>query len=488
MSDRPLYPSYTILLVDDEASMLTIGAFTLRKANITNIETIQDSREVMARIARGDCGIVILDMDMPHINGRELLRSITAEYPDISVYMLTGRNDVETAVDCMKLGALDYILKPFHPGKFVETVLQAMEARMRTSERSALKNGILDSALKAPEAFAPIITNNAQMRGLFKYAEVIAGTDLPVLITGETGTGKELMAQAIHQASGKSGKYVSVNIAGIDDAVLSDTLFGHVRGAFTGAEKARNGLIEEAAGGTLFLDEIGDMKPESQTKLLRLLQERTYHPVGSDTPLVSAARIVAATNRDLKSMSQSGAFRYDLYYRLQAHEVHLPALRERKDDLPLLADAFLDEGCRIFGKRRIAAGRELITLLGTYHWPGNIRQLQGLLIDAVSRSTTPSLSLAHLKEKLRDLRLESGVLEADPLTAPAPDAQSPAGPASSGMTFPLSLPSVAQWELLLMQEALRRTGGNKSQAADLLGIARTTLIKRLKEAEPSSAG
>ncbi|HLP17772.1 MAG TPA: sigma 54-interacting transcriptional regulator, partial [Bacteroidota bacterium] len=310
---------------------------------------------------------------------------------------------------------------------------------------------------------------------LFKYAEAIAGTDVPVLITGETGTGKELMAKAIHTLSGRSGKFIDINVASIDDAVLSDTLFGHLRGAYTGADQSRKGLIEEAALGTLFLDEIGDLKPESQTRLLRLLQEKTFRPLGSDAIVSSSARFVFATNRDLKTLMKTGAFRNDLYYRLQAHEITLPPLRERLDDIKLLAHAFVDEASREFNKPRPHINPELFPLLSTYSWPGNIRELKGLLFDAVSRNRTDTLSLAYLKTKLKELRNE----------APGrPDEITSAMTAfDKSVRFSTTLPTAKELELMLIKEAFRRTNGNKTQAADLIGVARITVIRRLNELE-----
>jgi DNA-binding NtrC family response regulator len=468
------YPSYAVILVDDEQSSLMTAAFALRKARITNVETIQDSRLVMDRVERGGCGIMVLDLDMPHVSGMEILKRVAKDYPEISVIMATGLNEVSSAVECMKLGASDYIVKPVHYGKLADLILHTIESKALQKECAALKRGILDSSLKHPEAFAPIITNNAAMRSLFKYAEVIGGTDLPILIAGETGTGKELMAQAIHAASERKGKFVSVNVSGIDDLVMSDTLFGHVRGAFTGADQLRKGLLEEAAHGTLFLDEIGDLKLDSQVKLLRVLQERTFHPVGADTALVATARIVAATNRDLKAMVRAGEFRHDLFYRLQAHEVKLPPLRDRIDDMPYLVDAFVEEGSQILNAPRPVLSPELLTLLSTYHWPGNVRELRGLLIDALSRNQTNMLSLAYLKDKLKELRGALGTYEVGVL---------PDGPSYGAMSFPLTLPTISQMEVALIREALHRTNGNKSQAADLLGIARTTLINKLKESD-----
>jgi transcriptional regulator with PAS, ATPase and Fis domain len=268
---------------------------------------------------------------------------------------------------------------------------------------------------------------------------------------------------------------VCVNVAGIDDDVFSDSLFGHVHGAFTGADRFRKGLLEEAAHGTIFLDEIGELSPGSQIKLLRLLQDGKYRPVGSDSELTSSARFVYATNRDLKSMMHAGKFRADLYYRLQAHEICIPPLRERLDDLSLLAQAFVDQACTILRKPAPLLNAELITLLSTYSWPGNVRELRGLLLDAVSRNSSASLSLMYLKEKFRTLRLNSS-----PSESAHYNTETNADLPNFTIKFSTMLPTAEQMELLLIKEALRRTNGNKSQAADLLGLTRATIINRLK--------
>ena len=464
-------PAFTILLVDDEEAFLSAAAFALKREGWTNVETISDSRKVIKRLERGGCGVLVLDMTMPYISGKQLLEVVSQDYPDIEVFMVTAVNDVQSAVECMKLGARDYILKPLEQDQLLSAVRRAIESKMLLAETAALKGQLLNGMVHHPGAFAPIVTNNSMMHNLFKYVEVIAGSDVPVLITGETGTGKELMAKAIHLLSGRKGKCVSVNVAGIDDTVVADTLFGHLRGAFTGADRSRKGLIEEAVHGTLFLDEIGDLRAESQTKLLRLLQEGTFHPLGSDTSLSSSARLVFATNRELRSLMQAGAFRHDLYYRLQAHEVVIPPLRERLDDIRLLAHTFIDEACEKFGKRRPHINPELFPLLSTYSWPGNIRELKGILFDALSRNETDTLSLKYLKEKLKGLRGDSPRVSA-----------SIEGKPEKKVTFSTSLPTAQELELMLIKEAFQRTQGNKSQTADLIGLARATVIKRLKEA------
>jgi len=294
-------------------------------------------------------------------------------------------------------------------------------------------------------------------------------TSQPVLITGKTGVGKELIARAIHSLSGRKGSLVAVNVAGLDDTTFSDTLFGHKRGAFTGADRVRDGLIEKAADGTLFLDEIGDLHPTSQVKLLRLLQEREYYPLGADVPRPTNARIIVATNRDLPALQASGTFRADLYYRLLLHRINVPPLRERQDDIPLLVEFFLQSAADELGKARPTPPPELFTLLCVYDFPGNIRELKAMIFDAVSRHESGKLSLSSFQEILQH-----------PPSAEAAD--SVAAPSTTDTLYASldRLPTLKESEKLLIQEALKRTEGNRTLSATLLGITRQTLHRRLQ--------
>ncbi|MBD3242934.1 MAG: response regulator [Chitinivibrionales bacterium] len=456
------FPPARIMIVDDEEHFLRSARVVLAGVGIDNVDLVADSREVLPRLAQGGYGIVTLDITMPVIAGTELLASITLEHPDVLVIMVTGHNDVETAVDCMRNGAFDYAVKPLSEGKLVTCMRRAIEHRSVRDEASRLKRYVLSDLLQCPEAFERIVTRSPAMHSAFLYAEAIAPTELPVLITGETGVGKELMAQAIHRASGRGGDFVPVNIAGLDDTMVADTLYGHVKGAFTGADSARQGLIESAAGGTLFLDEIGDLRGECQIKLLRLLQEGQYYPLGSDTPRVSHARIVAATNRQLEA---TPGFRKDLYYRLQAHQLHIPPLRVRKEDLGLLARTFIERAAAKLNKPVSAVPRELDLLLAAYEFPGNVRELEGMVFDTVTRHRSGVLSLEPIRARIQ-----------------AQIGHSPSVPSvtEGALSFPTQLPTLKEVEDLLIREALDRTEGNKSLAALMLGITRQTLANRLK--------
>jgi DNA-binding NtrC family response regulator len=323
MNTRPI-PPQPILIVDDEAAILLSIDTVLQMAGLNNVMTCQDSRQVMTILASRPVEAMLLDLNMPHTDGRELLGQINQAFPEIPVIIVTGAVEIETAVQCMKSGAFDYVVKPVEDERLVSAVHRALAFRELKRENMALKQHILSDALERPEAFAGIVTRNKKMLAIFQYIESIAQTSQPVLIRGETGVGKELIARVLHELSGLKGQFVAVNVAGLDDSVFSDTLFGHAKGAFTGAESERQGLIQRASGGTLFLDEIGDLSPASQVKLLRLLQENEFFPLGRDDTKRADSRIVASTNADLWELQKSGKFRKDLNFRLGTHRIYVP--------------------------------------------------------------------------------------------------------------------------------------------------------------------
>jgi len=354
---------------------------------------------------------------------------------------------------------------------------QAIQVRELKHENRLLRRHLLRHELDRPEVFAEIVSQNEAMHIIFRYAESVAPTDQPVLVTGETGVGKELMARALHQLSARTGPFVPVNVAGLDDTMFSDTLFGHRRGAFTGALQDRKGLVETAAGGTLFLDEIGDLPMTAQVKLLRLLQEREYYSLGSDKPSHTTARIIVATNHDLLRRIQLGAFREDLYYRLQTHHIEIPPLRERQEDLPSLVEHFLKSAAQSLNRKPPTPPRELFTLLRNYPFPGNVRELESMIFDAVSKHRGRMLSLEVFQERIR---------RRPPTTSggATPEAKRQSTPAAAGdepIRFGQTLPSLREASTNLIDEALRRTEGNQSMAARLLGVTQQALNRRLRD-------
>jgi len=464
-----LYPQLPILMVDDEMQTLNSFDFVLRSASMNHTIRCQDSRKVMAIFSEQEIEVMLLDLSMPYVSGEELLSMVTKDFPEVPIIVVTGSNDVETAVRCMKSGAFDYMVKPVEKSRLVSGVRRAIEIRELQRENKWLRAHVLSDRLEHPEIFSEIITNSPAMKSIFQYIEAISPSPQPVLITGETGVGKELVAKAIHRLSHRTGPFVPVNVAGLDDNVFADTLFGHRKGAFTGADQTRSGMVEQASGGTLFLDEIGDLSLASQVKLLRLSQDGEFFALGSDVAKRSDARVLVATNQDLEFLQSSGRFRKDLYYRLCAHHVHLPPLRERREDLPLLIDYFLETASQTLGKKKPTPPTELFTLLSTYHFPGNVRELQSMILDAVSSHQSGKLSLEVFKSYIRQKH-------------PAFDVDSKPLPPGEDMLISFSdqLPTLKKAEQSLISEALKRAKGNQAIAAQMLGITRQALNKRLK--------
>jgi len=458
----------SILIVDDDEVIVELYGTILEEAGFSDLLLCTDSREVMQIIRANPVAAILLDLYMPHISGQELLDQITREFPEIPVIIVTLEDKIDVAVDCMKVGAFDFMTKPIDENRLVTSIAHAVQVHELQDQVHVLSHshGITD--LAHPEVFESIITASDAMINVFAYIEAIAGSPKALLITGESGTGKELIAQAAHDASGRSGQFVAVNVSGLDDTVFSDTLFGHRKGAFTGADSVRKGLIEQAAGGTLFLDEIGDLDNAAQVKLLRLLQEGEFYALGSDIAGRSQARIIAATNADLRSKQMDGSFRRDLYYRLMAHHVRIPPLRERSEDLPLLLDHFVEEGARMMSRDIPEIPTGLLPLLASYAFPGNVRELQSLVQDAVSRSTGTSLSMEPFVAYL------DAHSDAD---AEARGAAS--GNRASRFAFEEPFPTLQEAEDFLISEALARTGGNQTAAARLLGVSQSTLSRRL---------
>ncbi len=466
------YPKDPLLFVDDEQDVLDSYRLNLTTSRINNIVLCNDSREVMGLLEQHPFSAVILDLFMPHLSGQELLHCIKEQCPDLPMIVITGSNKVSTAVECMKLGALDYMVKPVEESRLVTGIKNALHLRELQQENTKLGKKMLEGELIDPAPFKNIITLNPAMNAIFRYIEALAGSPRPVLITGESGVGKELFARAIHEASGRRGTFVAVNVGGLDDMVFSDTLFGHRKGAFTGADTSRQGLIEKAADGTLFLDEIGTMGQASQIKLLRLLQEGDYYQLGSDIIKTSNAVIIAATNEDLQECLKTGQFRKDLYFRLKTHSINIPPLRLRKDDIPLLVDHFVEEAAKTLGRALPKLPLELSQVLIRYDFPGNIRELQSLIFDAVSRCSADTLDSEFFRSYVQSQGQTSSSMSGNDLHS---------GFLPPGGEFP----TLREIEEFLINEAMRRTDGNMTLASQLLGIAQSTLSRRFKRKEPA---
>ena len=458
-----------IFLVDDDPVSLSLYRTILEYHGIDELRLFQDATQVLPQIPLTGCSLILLDLHMPDVSGQDILRCIKADHPAIPVIVVTADEHVDTAVECMKLGAFDYLRKPVEGSRLWASVRHALEIGELQQEVGSLSRRIKSKKLANPEAFAGIITDSESMKSIFRYIEAIAGSRKPILVSGESGTGKELIAKVIHALSRREGSFVAVNVAGLDDTMFSDTLFGHVRGAFTGAEGERKGLVENAAAGTLFLDEIGELTPGSQIKLLRLLEEGEFYPLGTDRVRTSSARIVAATNADLRIEQDAEQFRKDLYFRLIAHHIEVPPLRERLEDLPLLVEYFLAQAAAELGRKKPEVPVELYALLESYDFPGNVRELQSLLFDSISVQSGRTFSTAAIKDYLDKRRPGTGG------AVPLPVA------ASARLSYRGRFPTLQEAEEYLITEALKKSGGNQSLAARLLGINQSTLSRRQKK-------
>ncbi|HEY4743481.1 MAG TPA: sigma-54 dependent transcriptional regulator [Desulfuromonadaceae bacterium] len=461
----------TILVVDDDADFLNEVRLMLVSNDIKDVITLNTSGDLLKTLDRGGIGVLLMDWIMPGMTGADLLPVVVQRYPHIPVIVMTAVSDLQTVVGCIKQGAFDYITKPIDANRLLSSLYKAFQISELANQNRRLKDYLMGDSLSRPEIFDAILTANSRMQAIFKIVETMRGSYNPVLITGETGVGKELIARAIHRASGLKGQFVPLNVAGLDELMFDDTLFGHKKGAFTGAQEFREGLIAKAQGGTLFLDEVGDMGHESQVKLLRLLQEREYYRLGSDALIKSDARIVAASNHNFDTLLEQGRFRRDLYHRLRSHHIHIPPLRERRDDISLLLDHFLQTSAKDAGRPVPAVSADVRQALEEYDFPGNVRELMNMVHHAVTANDAASLTVrdflganapeGRVQRNLRiyrdrDFRMQMNYQE---------------------------FPSLSLVEQMLIDEALRITGGSKAQAAELLGISRPTLNKKLAQKE-----
>ncbi len=439
-----------VLVVDDERSMRELLAIVLRREGY-EVLAAEDGQTGIAALEREPIDLLICDIKMPDMNGVEVLRAAKAIDQDIVAMMITAFASTESAVEAMRLGACDYLSKPFDVDELKMKVREKLESRDLRHE-----NVLLKRALGARYEFSNIIGRSGPMLAVFKLVQTIARTTSTVLVTGESGTGKELVARAIHFNSLRRDRpFVALNCAALPDTLLESELFGHMRGAFTGADSNKKGLIEQAEKGTIFLDEIGEMSPSVQVKVLRVLQDRRFRRLGGLEEIEADIRIIAATNQDLAKMVSEGKFREDLFYRINVIPIHLPPLRDRQEDIPLLAEHFLGKYRAQMDKALTAISGEAMDLLTTYDWPGNIRELENVIEHAVALEQARVILPASLPEAIR-----TGVARALPAAAIAlPE---------SG--FDLE-EHVQEIERSYLAHALQKAGGVQVKAAELLGMS-----------------
>ena len=458
MSDTPKH----LLIVDDEKALREAIAEQLTDHGFV-VEQAESGEQALDRLADFAFDVIITDLRLPGIDGRQVLDGALQRYPEIIAIVITGFGTVKDAVDAIKQGAADFITKPFQFDALLHVLNSALEQRRLKSE-----NAYLRSQLEERYKLDGLVGRSAVMRDLFGLLEIVASTSSTVLITGETGTGKELAARAIHHNSARrANRFVAINCSAIPETLLEAELFGHTRGAFTGAVGNRQGRFEQAHKGTLFLDEVGTMSPALQAKLLRELQEREFERVGDSHTIKVDVRVIAATHSDLQRMVAEGSFREDLFYRLNVIPVKLPALRDRREDIPLLVQHFIQRLSADSGRPPVKVSQEAIRSLMAYAWPGNVRQLE----NAVERA------LAFTQGRGQ---IDANDLAPDIRETPPPETIDPFLP-DDGLDFETYISGV---ELALIRRSLERTQGNKRQAAKLLKLKRTTLIEKLKRLEP----
>ncbi len=450
-----------LLFVDDESALRSLMAERLaeRGFEVAEADRGEKALELLDQFA---FDILITDLRLPGIDGTRVIEAARERYPGIIAIVITGYGTVKDAVEAIKRGASDFVAKPFQFDELLHVLDKALEQRRLASE-----NAYLRSQLEQRYQFGGILGRSRPMQELFHLLDTVASANSTILITGETGTGKEVVARAIHHNSPrKAHRFIALNCSAIPESLLEAELFGHVRGAFTGAIGARQGRFEQAHKGTLFLDEVGTMSTALQMKLLRALQEREFERVGDSQTIKVDVRVIAATNSNLTNMVAEGTFREDLYYRLNVIPIHLPPLRERRDDIPVLARHFLD---KFSPGGEMQVSQSAMRVLMAFQWPGNVRQLE----NAIERAVT--LSGGRKEIDVADLPPE---IQAIPAATATPFVEFP----DDGLDMPAYLSSI---EKDLIKRSLARTGGNRNKAAELLRIKRTTLVEKLKRLGPA---
>jgi two-component system NtrC family response regulator len=437
-----------ILLIDDDINLSKVLSYQLQKGG-DEVIVANSGNEGVQQFAANEFDIVITDIQMPDLNGIQVLQEIRRRNRQVVVIIITAHGTIDNAIEACRLGADDYLTKPFGKEQLRFVIEKALKLRQLQQENSQLRQELVRQY-----RFDNMVAHSARMEAVMQMAGQVAASDATVLILGESGTGKELVARAIHYNSPRKDKpLVTVNCPSIPDNLLESELFGHVRGAFTGAIKDRKGKFEIADGGTIFLDEIGDLRSDVQAKLLRVLQEHEIERLGDSKTRKIDVRVIAATNKNLEEMVKTGSFREDLYYRLSVVPIHIPPLRERKEEIPYLVDFFIN---RYAGDRTFRVTAEALAALQTYDWPGNVRELENVIERAVVLATDDDITLDSLPPSFRSQS-----------TAKQTDNANPS-----------SLPEIEKRAIL---EALEKTGGNRSKAARMLQIPRHVLLYRLRK-------
>ncbi|HVG58509.1 MAG TPA: sigma-54 dependent transcriptional regulator [Hyalangium sp.] len=452
-----------VLVLDDEVNLRKVLAAMLRREGY-DVTVAMDGEQGLAEFNKNGADIIVTDLVMPKVGGMEVLSAVKTANPDVPVIIITAHGTVDSAVEAIKAGAFDYITKPFDQAELSSVIAKASKAH--ESARRSVRPDI--------KARSAIIGESPQIQEVYKIIDKVADTPSTVLITGESGTGKELIATALHGASSRRDQpFIKINCAAIPHNLIESELFGYERGAFTGAVTSKPGRFELADGGTLFLDEIGEIPVEMQVKLLRALQEGEFERVGGIKTTRVDVRLVAATNRDLQAEIEAGRFRKDLYYRLAVVPIVLPALRERRSDIPMLARHFVDKYNRRLNKKIEDIADDAMALLQGYSWPGNIRELENLIERVLLFADGPLITAKDLPDPIRQ-----GVAAQPSLAASSPSVEAPTG--ETGLKDIIRM-KAAELEKDLITKALEETSGNVTRAAKLLQISRKSLQTKMKE-------
>lgn len=442
---------FTLLIIDDEKNIRE-GLGANFEMEGYNVKLAENGQQGLDYISKGDIDLVITDLRMPGISGEEVLRKVTTETPGIPVIVLTGHGSIDSAVDAMRNGAYDFLTKPLNLDQLTLIVKRALEARELSLQHTQLKKEV-----EKDLAFDKMIGKSAEMQKVFEMIKKVASSKASVLITGESGVGKEVVADAIHKLSNrKDHQAIKVHCAALSETLLESELFGHEKGAFTGADSLVKGRFELAHESTIFLDEIGEINPSVQIKILRVLQEKAFERVGGQETINVDVRIVAATNRNLEDEVKKGTFREDLYYRLNVIHIHVPPLRERKDDIPLLVASFLEEFTEENGKTIKGIEPQAKSAIYNYSWPGNIRELRNCIESAVVMCSGDEIKLEDLPPSVSKTAAEASINI----------------PANS---------TLEEAEKIVILQTLAMNKNNKSKTAELLGIGRKTLHRKLEE-------
>lgn len=448
-----------ILLIDDNQAVLNFLKILLMQSGRFEIETLQDSTKAFKLLDIRDFDVLILDMDMPEVTGLDILKFLSDKKKRIITIVLTGVEDIDLAISAMKLGTYDYLLKPIDEEKLMRSIDASLETLKLERTELDPYNVISHDDLAYKDVFKDIITNDEKMIKIFHYVEKFALTDNSVLIWGESGTGKELIARAIHQISSRRNKkFIAVNAGAFAQDLFSSEFFGHEKGAFTGASSDKIGFIEEANGGTLFLDEIGELSLPIQVKLLRVLQDEEFYRLGSTKNIQADVRIIAATNKNLFEEIKNGNFRKDLFFRLNINSINLPPLRERKGDIELISNYFLDKFNKKYGKNIRRISQPVLNAFLAYSFPGNVRELMNLINSAM---------IVETSDELRKKSLPNYFLETNGTFKEIREGFAP--------------PSLEEVERKHIRLVLEFTNNNKTKAAEILGITRVNLIAKVKK-------